>query len=198
MPCRAQNASMSAVVAGLPSGEPESDFCGIIIAIAGTATGASTAPTKCSRPFGASAPMYAGQFSGTFTVTRMKSSAPASFFTAASSFELTTWCAPSFFTSSALPADDENANTSHPHLFANCTARCPSPPMPTIPTRCVGRTSNCTNGLNTVTPPQNSGPAVAGSRPAGSGVTQPQWPRTVSANPPCRPTMVDSAVGHRL
>ena len=76
--------------AGLPSGDPDSDFCGMIIAIAGTATGSSTAPTKCSRPRGASAVRYASQFSGTLTVTRMKSSEPASFFIDASSRELTT------------------------------------------------------------------------------------------------------------
>ena len=35
--------------------------------------------------------------------------------------------------------------------------------MPTTPTRSVGWMPNCTIGLNTVMPPQNSGPALVAS-----------------------------------
>jgi len=77
-------------------------------------------------------------------------------------------------------------------------ARCPRPPMPITPTLCVGFTSNCTIGLNTVIPPQNSGPAVFASIPSGNGVAHAASHRTRSANPPKRPMIVDSAVPHKF
>lgn len=52
---RAQNSNIVATVAGEPSGEPDTDLRPPISENAGTGTGSSTAPTKCSRPSGASA-----------------------------------------------------------------------------------------------------------------------------------------------
>ena len=42
--------------------------------------------------------------------------------------------------------------------------------MPTTPTRSVGLKSNTRIGVNTVTPPQSSGPASRASRPSGIGI----------------------------
>ena len=50
--CRAEKSSILAVVAGLPSGEAEIDFCPINKGNTGIDKGSRTAPTKCSRPFG--------------------------------------------------------------------------------------------------------------------------------------------------
>ena len=62
----------------------------------------------------------------------------------------------------------------------------------------VGCTPHWTIGLNTVIPPQKSGPALAGSTPSGMGTAQAQWARMRSANPPWRPMMVSSPLGQRL
>ena len=62
--------------------------------------------------------------------------------------------------------------------------------MPITPTRSVGCTPCITMGLNTVMPPQNSGPADSASIASGKGSAQRQWQRTFSAKPPWRPTMV--------
>ena len=53
-----------------------------------------------------------------------------------------------------------------PHLFKNCSAKCPKPPMPTTATLSVGLTPYCMMGLNTVMPPQRVGllAAWAGSQ----------------------------------
>jgi len=49
-----------------------------------------------------------------------------------------------------------------------------------------------------VIPPQNKGPAVAESTDSGSGNTLTALARTLSASPPCRPTIVDSELAQRL
>ncbi|EUB85215.1 hypothetical protein PMI25_000700 [Pseudomonas sp. GM30] len=68
--------------------------------------------------------------------------------------------------------------------------------MPTTPTRSVGLTPNCSSGLNTVEPAQNSGPTIAGSRLAGTAIAHAQCERTRSAKPPLLPMMVGCAVPH--
>lgn len=52
MPCRAQKFNMSLVVAGLPRGLPDNDFCPDIKAKATAGIGLGTTPTTCKRPFG--------------------------------------------------------------------------------------------------------------------------------------------------
>jgi hypothetical protein len=119
MPWRAQKSSIVEMTGGLALGEPEIDFCAMISANAKTGIGSSVAPTRCSRPFGASVSMMAYQSSDTFTVEITKLREPAIFFIAAESRELTTACAPSPSASSRLESLEVNAVTSHPHLFRN-------------------------------------------------------------------------------
>ena len=54
-------------------------------------------------------------------------------------------------------------------------------PYPITPTRSVGEIPYCRNGVNTVTPPHMSGPAVRGSTPSGIGSTAAASARTMSA-----------------
>ena len=53
MLCRAQKSIISFVVVGLPSGDPETDFCPMINENAATDIGSAIAPTVWKRPFGA-------------------------------------------------------------------------------------------------------------------------------------------------
>ncbi len=165
---------------------------------AGTGIGEGTAPTVCKRPRGPRAARYESHSRSTLTVDRMKSKLPATASSCPGSRELTIRCAPISRASSAFASVEVKAVTSHPHLERNCTAMWPRPPIPMTPTRSVGRTSNCTIGLKTVMPPQKSGPALAMSTPSGNGIAHSAWHRTVSPNPPYRPTMVPSFDAQRL
>ena len=60
-----------AIVAGLPTGEPEIDRCCMISENAPTGIGSMTAPTTCRRPFGFRQLMNFSQSSDTFTVEMM-------------------------------------------------------------------------------------------------------------------------------
>lgn len=184
IPCLAANFSIARRFAGLPVGLPETCFSPTISENALTGIGSSTAPTTCSRPRGASAFTYASQSSDTFTVTTIKSSVPAIALISVEFLEFTTRCAPIFISSSVFPAVDENAVTSQPHARVNISAMCPSPPIPTTPTRDVGVTPKFSSGEKTVIPPHNSGPADAASNPSGNGIAHVQCARMCEPNPP--------------
>jgi hypothetical protein len=49
-----------------------------------------------------------------------------------------TLSAPNLSASEAFPGECEKSTTSAPRALANCTAKCPNPPMPTIPTNFPG------------------------------------------------------------
>ena len=142
MLCRAQKSIISFVVVGLPSGDPETDFCPMINGNAVTEIGSAIAPTVWKRPFGARQVIYACQSSVTFTVEIIRFKAPAMEANCFSSREFTTRCAPSFIASAVFESLDENAITSQPHLLRNWSAIWPSPPIPITPTRSVGLMSN--------------------------------------------------------
>src|SRR5262249_48469477 len=89
--------------------------------------GSSTAPTNCSRPFGASVPIMASQSSFTLTVLIRRSKLPASFPIAAESLLGTTWFAPNPFASSNLLSLEVNAVTSQPYAAANAPRGAPNP-----------------------------------------------------------------------
>src|SRR5215468_290648 len=110
--CRAAKSSIVAIATGEPTGEPETLRCCMMSENAATGIGSSTAPTTCSRPFGASAPISASQSSVTLTVLIRRLKLPPSFPIAAGSWLETTWCAPKPFASSNLLALDVNAVTS--------------------------------------------------------------------------------------
>ena len=90
------------------------------------------------------------------------------------------------------------AVTWQPQARANCSARWPNPPMPITATWAVGDTASSISGANTVMPPQNSGPARAGSRLSGMGISQSCWAFTWLAKPPLRPTTLASRSAQRF
>ena len=57
--CREAKSSIVAIATGEPTGEPETLRCCRMSENAATGIGSSTAPTTCSRPFGASVPISA-------------------------------------------------------------------------------------------------------------------------------------------
>ncbi|KAK5633084.1 hypothetical protein RRF57_008798 [Xylaria bambusicola] len=76
--------------------------------------------------------------------------------------------APSFSTSSLLELFLEIPTTfSAPIALAKRTAKCPSPPTPTMPTLLPGPHPNRLKGEYTVTPPHNIGAASAELSPSG-------------------------------
>jgi hypothetical protein len=160
--------------------------------MAETATGSCTIPTICNSPLGARQLKYRSQSSETFTVLIMAFNCPRIDCNAVASFESTTLVAPIAMISSCLDLLELKATTSQPQYFRNCKARWPNPPIPITPTLSVGLISADWIALKTVIPPHNNGPAFAISMPCGSGMIHDQWPRTISAKPPCRPTMTSS------
>src|ERR1017187_3760842 len=100
-----------------------------------THTGDGGTPTKHGVPVGRSDCRYIPQSWSAFAVVRIKSIDPATSFMALDSRLLTKLWAPSARASCSLPAEVEKAVTSAPKTRANWIAMCPSPPMPTMPTR---------------------------------------------------------------
>src|SRR2546428_7201290 len=94
---------------------------------AATGIGSSTAPTTCSRPFGASVPIIASQSSLTLTVLIRRSKLPPSLLIAAESLLETTEFAPKPFASSNLLALDVNAVTSQPYAGGELHGHVPQP-----------------------------------------------------------------------
>ena len=195
--CRAAKSSILRSVDGEPTGEPDRLFWAIIIGAADISSGASNSPTKCSLPFGLSVLITTSQFISTFTVEMIRSKEPAAFSISLSSLELSEWWAPISFASSIFDSL-VNAVTSQPHALANCNAKWPKPPIPITATLEVGLMSYCISGLNTVTPPHNSGPTALKSSPSGILMTLVSFARTLSAKPPWLPMIVPSCSGHRL
>src|SRR4029434_5348732 len=126
--CREAKSSIVAIATGDPVGELDTLRCCSMSENTATGIGSSTAPTTCSRPLGASAPMIASESSFTLTVLIRRLKLPPSFLIAAESLVVTTWFAPKPFASSNLLSLDVNAVTSHPYAAANLTAMCPNPP----------------------------------------------------------------------
>src|SRR5499427_8671053 len=181
--CRAAKSSIVAIATGEPTSEPETLRCCRMSENAATGIGSNTAPTTCSRPFGASVPMIASQSSFTLTVLISRLKLPPSLLIAAESLVETAWFAPKPFASSNLLSLAVNAVTSQPYAAANFTAMCPRPPMPMMPTRSVGL-AYIANGAKTVTPAHRSGPASPAFSVSGRGMTQAQCARMWLANPP--------------
>lgn len=93
--------------------------------------------------------------------------------------------APNFMASSFLSSFLEIAVTSAPILLAKRTPKCPSPPIPMIPTRlAVVPAPYRMRGENMVTPPQNIGAADAGSIWSGIRMTNRDGPRQYLAKAP--------------
>jgi hypothetical protein len=88
--CRAAKLSILSMEVGEPAGEPEMHRCCRMSEKTATGMGSRTAPTRCSRPFGAIVPIIASQSSLTFTVLISRSKLPASFLIAAVSLLDTT------------------------------------------------------------------------------------------------------------
>ena len=86
---------------------------------------------------------------------------------AALSFDITTSWAPRRLASSILDGEVVSTTTCAPIAAASFTAICPSPPMPTTPTRLPGPTFQWRSGEKVVIPAQSSGAAPAGSMPSG-------------------------------
>src|SRR6202041_2604886 len=93
-------------------------------------------------------------------------------------------CAPSFFASSALSAPRAIATVLQPHFAANCTPRCPSPPMPYTATTSPGPTPEFRRELNVVTPAHTAGPALTGVTSSGISASAAACAIMYSAYPP--------------
>ena len=143
-----------------------------------------------SVPFGRRLFTSACQSWSALTVESRKSNDPAIFFNSAVSRVFTKWSAPISSASASLSFEVESAVTSAPNAFANCNPRCPSPPIPTTPTRDDGRTPWFRSGEYTVIPPHSSGATFSLSSPSGTGIANREFTRTASAYPPFRPTQV--------
>ena len=74
----------------------------------------------------------------------------------------------------------------------------PTPPAPMTATRCPARSPARRSPLNAVIPAHISGAPATGSRPSGSGVTNPARPMKYSPYPPSTPMPVIFFCGHRI
>ena len=83
----------------------------------------------------------------------------------------TVWVAPRSRASCSFSSVTSTATVSAPKIWAYCWARCPSPPMPKMPARSVGRRPETLMALYVVTPAQVSGAASSGLMPAGTVTT---------------------------
>jgi hypothetical protein len=84
--CREAKSSIVAIATGDPVGELDKLRCCSIRENTVTGIGSGTAPTTCSRPFGASVPIIASQSSFTLTVLIRRSKLPLSLLIDAESF----------------------------------------------------------------------------------------------------------------
>jgi hypothetical protein len=76
---------------------------------------------------------------------------------------------------------------SAPKIRAYCNARCPSPPMPKMAARSVGRSPETLTALYVVTPAQVSGAASSELTVAGTRTTWSAWASAYSACAPSTP-----------
>ena len=186
---RATKSSIRAMSGGLPAWLPETERS------ASSGTGGifrsdCGMPTSTSRPCGRRALTWSAQAMSDEAVERMKSNDRSAFFNSSVPRVATNRVAPRARAWSSLSCDVEIAVTSQPNAARNCTARCPSPPMPTTAVFIQGATPKWSIGVNTVVPAHSKGPARPDSIASGIGIAKLASQRTRSAQPPWRPTIV--------
>jgi hypothetical protein len=94
---------------------------------------------------------------------------------------VTTWWAPRRRANASLSGLPVTAITSNPIAFANCSARCPRPPMPWIATRSPGRAPMWRSALKVVTPAHMRGATSVSASPSGTGAAATSGATTYSS-----------------